>query len=298
MTTEPLILAIDNGTQSIRALLFTRSGELVGSGRQDIEPYFSEHPGWAEQHPAYFWESLGQACQQLWQNTDANPAQVAGVTVTTQRGTVVNLDRQGVPLRPAIIWLDQRHAQIEGPVPGPWGWLFRAARLQDTIDQFRKNAQANWIAQHQPDIWQQTHKFLLLSGYVNFRLTGEYRDSTGSQVGYLPFDYKKHRWAGKQDFKWRLLPVTPAMLPDLVRPGERLGTLLPDSAAHLGVRGLLPRLTRPVRRLAVVGCRQTLPASATALPPPSTPVTTAMWNRSGLCRHTLPPFRATTPPKS
>lgn len=240
MADDPLILAIDNGTQSVRALLFTTTGELVGSGRQDIEPYFSAQPGWAEQHPEYFWESLGQACLQLWQHTDATPAQVKGVTVTTQRGTVVNLDQQGVPLRPAIVWLDQRHADIQGSVPGPWGWVFRIARLQDTIDQFRKNAQANWIAQHQPDIWQKTHKFLLLSGYLNYRLTGEYRDSTASQVGYLPFDYKKHQWAGKRDFKWQLLPVTPTMLPDLVRPGEQLGVLLPEAALHLGVPEHLP----------------------------------------------------------
>ena len=89
-TTKPLILAIDNGTQSVRALLFDTQGNLVGKGKQEIEPYFSEQPGWAEQHPEYFWENLGKACQLLWKNTDALPTQVAGVTLTTQRGTVVN----------------------------------------------------------------------------------------------------------------------------------------------------------------------------------------------------------------
>src|SRR5690606_8512607 len=82
--------------------------------------------------------------------------------------------------------------------------------------------------------------FLLLSGYLNFRLTGQYRDSVGSQVGYLPFDYKRHRWAGKRDFKWRAMPVTPAMLPELVSPGEVLGHLTPAAAAHLGLPPGLP----------------------------------------------------------
>jgi sugar (pentulose or hexulose) kinase len=55
MANTPLILAIDNGTQSVRALLFDQQGNLHGKGKQEIEPYFSEHPGWAEQHPDYFW---------------------------------------------------------------------------------------------------------------------------------------------------------------------------------------------------------------------------------------------------
>ncbi|GAA0838852.1 FGGY-family carbohydrate kinase [Marinobacter szutsaonensis] len=240
MTDTPLILAIDNGTQSVRALLFDTRGNLVGKGKQEIEPYFSEQPGWAEQRPDYFWESLGVACDKLWQSTDAGPDQVAGVTVTTQRGTVINLDRNGHPLRPAIIWLDQRHARVDGPVKGPWGWLFKLARLEDTINRFREKTQANWIAQHQPEIWAKTHKFLLLSGYLNFRLTGQYRDSTGSQVGYLPFDYKKHRWAGSHDFKWQTMPVRPDQLPELVAPGDTLGQLIPEAARHLGVPEGLP----------------------------------------------------------
>ncbi|MFO7995503.1 MAG: FGGY-family carbohydrate kinase [Marinobacter sp.] len=237
---DPLILAIDNGTQSVRALLFDTRGNLVGKGKQDIEPYFSEQPGWAEQHPDYFWESLGQACEQLWRNCAAEPARVAGVTVTTQRGTVINLDSNGHPLRPAIIWLDQRHANIDGPVPGPWGWLFKLLRLEPTVNRFREKTQANWIAQNQPEIWSETHRYLLLSGYLNYRLTGQFRDSIGSQVGYIPFDYKRHRWAGKRDFKWRTMPVTPEMLPELVKPGDRIGELTAEAAAHLGLTEALP----------------------------------------------------------
>ncbi|MBD3655594.1 FGGY-family carbohydrate kinase [Marinobacter sp.] len=237
---QPLILAIDNGTQSVRALLFDTRGNLVGKGKQEIKPYFSSQPGWAEQDPDYFWDNLGKACALLWRTTNASPQQVVGVTVTTQRGTVVNLDADGKPLRPAIIWLDQRHARVDGPLKGPWGWLFRLLRLEDTINRFREKTQANWIAQNQPDLWARTHKFLLLSGYLNFRLTGQYRDSVGSQVGYLPFDYKRHRWAGKRDFKWRAMPVTPAMLPELVSPGEVLGHLTPAAAAHLGLPPGLP----------------------------------------------------------
>ncbi len=240
MPADPLILAIDNGTQSVRALLFDTRGNLVGKGKQDIEPYFSREPGWAEQHPDYFWEQLGEACKLLWSSTEATPGQVAGVTVTTQRGTVINLDANGQPLRPAIIWLDQRHARVDGPVKGPWGWLFKLARLEDTINRFREKTQANWIAQNEPEIWAKTRHFLLLSGFLTYRLTGEFRDSTGSQVGYLPFDYKKHRWAGQRDFKWQTMPVERSMLPELVAPGKTLGHLTDEACRHLGLQKSLP----------------------------------------------------------
>ncbi|PCM45918.1 FGGY-family carbohydrate kinase [Marinobacter sp. ANT_B65] len=240
MPTDPLILAIDNGTQSIRALLFDTRGNLIAKGKQEIQPYFSTKPGWAEQHPEYFWDNLGKACKKLWATTDVDPGRIAGVTVTTQRGTVINLDEYGKPLRPAIIWLDQRHARVDGPVKGPWGWLFKLARLEDTIDRFREKTQANWIAQNQPEIWAKTRHFVLLSGYINYRLTGEFRDSTGSQVGYLPFDYKKQRWAGPRDFKWQAMPVEKSMLPELVSPGSALGQLTPEAASHLNLPAGLP----------------------------------------------------------
>ncbi|MGO1462220.1 MAG: FGGY-family carbohydrate kinase [Marinobacter sp.] len=240
MNPEPLILAIDNGTQSVRALLFDRQGNLVAKGKQEIQPYFSERPGWAEQHPEYFWDSLGRACEQLWQSTSVTPDRVMGVTVTAQRGTVINLDGNGKPLRPAIIWLDQRHAQVDGPVKGAWGWLFKLTRLEDTINRFREKAQANWIAQNQPEIWNKTRHFVLLSGYLNFRLTGHLKDSTGSQVGYLPFNYKKHCWAGKRDFKWHMMPVKKSMLPELVSPGSVLGYLTSEAANHSGLPEGLP----------------------------------------------------------
>ena len=147
------ILAIDNGTQSVRALLFDLKGNLLGKGKEEIEPYFSDQPGWAEQSPDYYWESLGRACSKLWDSVDFDPKNVAAMTVTTQRGTVVNVDKNGEALRPAIVWLDQRHAKVEGEVPGAWKWLFKLARVEDVVQRFRENCQAIWIQQNQPDIW-------------------------------------------------------------------------------------------------------------------------------------------------
>lgn len=54
---EGLILAIDCGTQSVRALLFDKLGNLIGKEQEHFEPYFSQAPGWAEQNPEIFWRA-------------------------------------------------------------------------------------------------------------------------------------------------------------------------------------------------------------------------------------------------
>ncbi len=229
------IFTIDNGTQSVRALLFDLEGNLIGKGKQELDPYFSDKPGWAEQHPEYYWDSLKIASDKLWSSVDIDRSDIAGVSVTTQRGTVINLDKNGKPLRPAIIWLDQRHAAIEGPIRGKWGLLFKLARVDDVIKRFREKSQAIWIKQNQPEIWDKTHKYLLLSGYLTYRLTGNYIDSVGSQVGYIPFDYKKLKWASKSDWRWAMLSMTPDMLPELVQPGESMGEITVEASLQTGV---------------------------------------------------------------
>ena len=105
---KDLLLAIDNGTQSLKALIFDLEGHLLACQIASFRPYFSDQAGWAEQDPKIFWDSLCRACRQLWQQHPRFKERIAGMAVTTQRATVVNVDKSGNPLRPAILWLDQR----------------------------------------------------------------------------------------------------------------------------------------------------------------------------------------------
>jgi len=236
---DDLILTIDNGTQSVRALLFDLQGNLVAKSRIELEAYFSKKPGWAEQDADYFWQMLGQCCQQLWQQREVLDNgyrdKVAAVTVTTQRGTVINLDKNAKPLRPAMLWLDQRLSQPSKAMPWYWRVAFSLLGQGKVVDYFRRKAQANWLAQHQPELWQKTAKFLLLSGFLNHKLTGQFKDSIASIVGYLPFDYKKQTWAKAWDWKWHALPVKRSMLPTLVKPGAKLGEISAAAAEHTGI---------------------------------------------------------------
>lgn len=236
------LLAIDNGTQSVRALLFDLQGNLLGKGKVELQPYYSSQPGWAEQDPEYYWQSLAEACRRLWASVDIDKARIAGVSLTTQRGTLINVDEQGRPLRPAMLWLDQRQAAPGPAMRGPWAWLFKLLREEQTIAYFRAQAEANWIAQQQPEVWARTHKFLLLSGFLTHRLCGRYVDSTGSCVAYLPFDYRRLRWAGPRDWKWQAMPVRREMLPKLLPPGELLGHITEQASALTGIPVGLPMI--------------------------------------------------------
>lgn len=235
MSQSPYVLAIDNGTQSIRALVFDTQGNVVAKSKVDLEAYFSREPGWAEQEADYYWQSLGQACQQLWEQGKVTPQQIGGVSLTTQRYTMINLGADKKPLRPAIVWMDQRRAEIDKPVGGIWGVLIKALGLSNVIAELRSKARDNWIAQYQPDIWAKTKHYVSLSAYLTYKLTGDLKDSTGSTMGYLPYDYRRQQWAKKSDLKWKLLAATRDMMPELVQPGEVLGTLSDEAAALTGL---------------------------------------------------------------
>ena len=212
MAAKDLILAIDNGTQSLKALIFDAAGQLLAKEAVTFVPYYSEQPAWAEQNPEVFWSALVKACQGIWQHPNVDKDRIIGVALTTQRGSVVNVDKDGRPLRPAMMWLDQRKTYGLPPVSGLWGLIFKIARLTKTVAYLQQEAEANWIRTYQPDIWRNTYKYLLLSGYLTHRLTGNFVDSVGCQVAYIPFDYKRLRWSASWDWKWRVLPgIDPAI---------------------------------------------------------------------------------------
>lgn len=237
------LLSLDVGTQSVRALVFDASGNMRARIQVPVEAYVSPRPGWAEQDPELYWQAIGQACQRLWQETTCRPSDIAALALTVQRVTTVVVDADNRPLRPAIVWLDKRRAEHPPRVGGLWGMLFTLARVKDIVASFQADAPANWIAENEPEIWAKTHKCLLLSGHLLQRLCGEWVDSVASQVGYVPFDYKRHRWAGRHDWKWRGVAITAQQLPKLVACGQPLGGLTKQAAVQTGLPAGLPLIS-------------------------------------------------------
>lgn len=229
------VLAIDNGTQSIRAIIYDDKGSELAKEQIVFKPYDVPHKDWQEQDPEYFWLSLSKVCQKLWKHPKIKKSAIKAVAITTMRNTVVALDQDGLPVRPAIIWTDKRRLANPKPITGWWKYAFKLAGVTKTIQNFQASCQAAWIAEQEPAVWQSTAKFLLLSGYLNYKLTGQYRDSIASQVGYIPFDYRNHCWARSSDWKWQVAPVKKSMLPKLVKPGRLLGHVTPEASVATGL---------------------------------------------------------------
>ncbi len=229
------VIVIDAGTQSIRAAIIDMKGEIVHIERIEIEAYFSEKAGYAEQDADYLWGKLCESTQKLMEKSTIPKNQLKGLSITTQRGSVVNIDKDGQTLRPAIIWLDQRKAKV-GKWPG--GILKKALQLinlHESISHAIKDGESNWIQQNQEEIWKKTHKFLYLSGFFNYRITGEYKDSIGNMVGYMPFNYKKQKWADPGSLNGKMFPIDQEKLAELVHPSQPIGHITEEAAQQTGL---------------------------------------------------------------
>lgn len=232
---EPTILAIDCGTQSLRALLFAQDGQLLHKVKLEYEPYHSPRPGWAEQDAELYWQTLCAATRALKAEAPDAFRRIRGLGVTAQRNTLVLVDGAGHPVRPAILWLDTRKAATVFRPGFLKAAAYRCAGMLEAVRKIQQEAKVNWIRQQQPQVWARAAKVLQVSGFLNHRLTGQFRDSVASQVGHLPFHYRAMRWCREGELAGRLFPVASAKLPLLVPAGQPLGALTPWASEATGL---------------------------------------------------------------
>lgn len=235
-----VVLVFDIGTQSTRALLVSSEGEILAKAQKGHHPaYHSPHSGWAEQEPDFYYQNLCRVSRQLKESFPKLFARIEAVTLTTIRCTSVCVGRDGRPLRPAILWLDQRRAAGK-PKMKPWASAaIKAVGMTKAIELQYQKSHCNWIRENEPDIWDRTRKYVLLSTYLNYRLTGRMADSTASMVGYIPYDFKNRRWKKANDLVRPVFDIPNEMMCELIPPGEYIGSLTAEAAEDLGLPGKL-----------------------------------------------------------
>ena len=235
---EPLILTIDFGTQSVRAGLFNKKGDTVALVKQKYEqPYFSNKPGYAEQDPDFYLDELSKATNKLVKENKDKIEDVLGIVMSFFRDSVVCLDKNNNVLRPAILWLDERRAEGKQKLPAIHRFLFKLIGMKPTIDLNMKRSMAQWIKENQPDIWEKTDKFMMISTYITMKLVGKYVDSPCSQAGHLPINFKNGKWYKNPDkhLKGQIFGVDESRLCDLVPVGEVLGEITEEASKKTGL---------------------------------------------------------------
>ena len=162
-------LAIDIGTSSAKAALYHQEGRLLASRWREY-PLLHPKSNWSEQNPAEWWQAVQLICKQL---AAENPRiKVRAVCVSGQAPSCTPVDREGQPLRPAILWLDRRATfQVD--------WLRErlgatAEKVSgNTLDSYFGGPKWLWYVQEEPERYNRTWKILQANGYILHALTGE-----------------------------------------------------------------------------------------------------------------------------
>ena len=166
MKSNPCILTLDFGTQSVRAALINKKGDIVHIVKETYKPaYFSTQKGYAEQDPDFYWELALKTLTQLAKDGKDELDNIIGATVTTFRDSSVQLDKDYKPLRPCILWLDQRMAEAKEKLPLLHRLAFKLVGMTNTIELNRKRTVAHWLKENEPEIWKKTSKYVNISTY-------------------------------------------------------------------------------------------------------------------------------------
>ncbi len=238
---NPIVLSIDIGTQSLRAVLVDTEGNLLKIVQERFEnPYFSAQPNWAEQYADFYWENLCSACGKLREESGELWQRIKGVSVTTIRDSIICLDKNGIPLRPMILWLDKRKTKHDKKLPLFDRLIYLVAGMKKPTEMIRGISVVNWVRKYEPEIWEKTDKVVLLSTYMHFKLCGRLAESTAGAMSHLPYNNKKCRWMKRGELNYVLFPVEHEKLCELVEPGDILGGISEEAAAESGIPAGLP----------------------------------------------------------
>lgn len=188
------VLGLDIGTSGAKAVLIEEGGALAGKASAEY-PLLTPQPLWAEQNPSDWWLGSKTTIQQLLSQTDVTPSEIVGIGLSGQMHGSVFLDDQCQPLRPALLWCDQRTAEECAWITEKVG----AQRVLDwTLNPMLTGFQAGkiiWLRNHEPANYARLKQVLLPKDYIRFLLTGAFATEVSDASGTALFDVRKRDWA-------------------------------------------------------------------------------------------------------
>jgi len=228
-----LILGIDSGTQSTKALVVdARDGKVLASAAQEYDLIPGLPAGAKEQHPYTWREATASTMRRALRQAKAVAAEVKAIGVSGQQHGFVPLDKDGEVIRPAKLWCDtSTAAECEEIMEKVGGLKNTIKALGNAVLPGFTASKILWLKKHEPKNFQRLAKVLLPHDYLNFWLTGEAVMEYGDASGTALLDVRKRKWS---------TPVLEAIdaglqtkLPPLISSDKPAGTLQASTAKQL-----------------------------------------------------------------
>jgi len=192
----PHLLGIDVSTTGVKALLIDEGGNVDGTVTTPLS-LSTPKPLWSEQDPADWWDGAVNSIRRVLSDTGVAGDGVVAVGLTGQMHGLTLLDEAGEPLRPAILWNDQR----TGPQCDEIRQRLGKKRLiqvtgNDALTGFTA-PKILWVREHEPDVFAQARHILLPKDYVRFKLTDTFATDRAGAAGTLLLDVKTRDWSAE-----------------------------------------------------------------------------------------------------
>lgn len=221
------LLGIDAGTTSFKAVLFDLHGNEVASAMYEYELNYPG-PDRVELAAENYWQACKAVIRLVLSHWQGKASDIKALAIASQGETLIAVDRQSEPLRPAIVWLDNRAADEANKIKAEFGaeHAFKMTGQPDIVPTWPA-AKILWLKQHEPSLFQQVHRFLLLEDYLIYKLTRQFvaEGSLLSSTLYLDIHHGQW-WSEMLDF----IGISPERLPEIRGSGQIVGDLTEAAA--------------------------------------------------------------------
>ncbi len=227
------VIGVDGGTESLRAGIFDLSGTPLAFAASTYPTHFPQ-PSWAEQDPADWWRALGEAVRQVRQDAGVAKDDIAAIALDTTCCSVVVLDREGHPLRPALIWMDVRAGAEAAQVAasGDPALKINSDGLGPVSAEWMV-PKSLWLKTHEPEMFDRAATICEYQDYLNYHLTGRMTASICNVSIRWHYDSRNGGYQASLLDKLGLSALLEKWPRDVLRLGEVIGELTPRAAEHL-----------------------------------------------------------------
>jgi len=218
------VAALDLGTTGCRTFIFDLAGTIIASDYQEWQSFYPS-PSFVEQDANTWWESIKKTTERAIKKSGIDKTDIVSLSVTNQRETIVPVDKEGKPLHNALVWQDRRTIDQVQFIKTKIGVdkIYETTGL--TIDPYFSATKILWFKDNKPEIYQKTHKFLLVSDFIIHKLTGSYYTDFSNASRTMLFDINKLKYSEEIASE---LEIDLDKMPEALECGVDIGEIVTD----------------------------------------------------------------------